>query len=132
MEKENILPSLKKRFVDREVLGVLDDDTLSDEQAGVVYESCVKYFENRPYKLWFNKLDGIIRTLGFSYYDGTLAHFDITPWATRPTWNKLATKEKVLKAGGNIGLFVLENSTADFCSLTVARQLNTCVIIVQT
>lgn len=52
------------------------------------------YFENNPYRTWFDVLDRLLRLSGVSYYDDpTLqraCHIDLVPFATKTKWGSLA------------------------------------------
>jgi len=89
----------KKRFIDREILGVKDDETLDANQAEQVYNSLCNYFYNRPYNVWFGPFDYIMQTFGVSFYDGTLINLDLAPWATYHKWRDLSEDEKMLLIG---------------------------------
>lgn len=80
--KQQLLTSNKKRLVDRDILHKKDSDSLSLEEAKKVYYSCINYFNKFPYKQWFNQLDRIVSPLGFSYFENSLIHLDITPYGS--------------------------------------------------
>lgn len=88
----------RKRFVDREVLGVGNQDFLTEEQAEQVYASQLNYFSPNanPYKKWFDVLERHLSVFGVSYYDGSLVHLDLTPWATYPVWKHLEKSQKAI------------------------------------
>lgn len=91
----NLLQMPHKRFADRVFLSEKDTDTLSENHAKGVYESLCGYFRNKPYKTWFDRLEkNVEEILGGSYYDGTMVHLDIYPWATKKKWSKLRAAEK--------------------------------------
>jgi len=99
LDKNDVLLSSKeKRFVDRSILQKRDDECLSVIEARKVYESLLQYFDesHNPYTRWFNVLNNLLEDMGYSYYNGSLVHLDITPWATNPTWNELDKKIKEL------------------------------------
>lgn len=107
--KQQLLPLDKKRFVDRDVLNKKDRDTLTIAEAEKVYQSFINYFNNLPYKTWFNQLNRIISPLGFSYFEDSLIHLDITPWATYPKWANLTTKQEILTASQNISDHIIRH-----------------------
>ncbi|MBR2286081.1 MAG: hypothetical protein IJ866_01320 [Alphaproteobacteria bacterium] len=81
-----LLTGTNKRFVDRGSLMCMDTDVLSQTDAECVYESLIGYFQNNPYD-WFNKMENMGNKLfGASYYNDTLVHLDIYPWATKKSW----------------------------------------------
>lgn len=94
-ESDNcLLPKNKKRFVDRDLLGVPDSKTLNGVQATKVYDSLINYFHKNPYTGWFNWLENKVgKKLGVSYYNGTMVHLDIYPWATQKQWKDLDKSE---------------------------------------
>ncbi|WP_180896872.1 hypothetical protein [Leuconostoc citreum] len=106
--KQQLLTANKKRLVDRDILHKKDTDYLSLEEAEKVYNSCINYFNKFPYKQWFNQLNRILSPLGFSYFENSLIHLDITPWATYPKWANLVTKQEVLKASQNISDYIIQ------------------------
>lgn len=110
----NLLSANEKRFVDRSVLGVSDQEILTIEYSKRVYKSLVEYYDknNNPYKKWFNVLDTVFRDLKKSYYNGSLVHLDIFPWATNPTWNSLSKHEKtkMIENGKKCLEMILEES----------------------
>lgn len=90
----------EKRFADREFWREKDTDTLTENHTEGVYESLYKYFRHNPYKRWFDVLEEYAGNLfGCSYYNGTMVHLDIYPWATKQKWNKLpvSTKKEALQ-----------------------------------
>jgi len=99
-----------KRFVDRDNLEVPDIDSLSEYQAEKVYDSLCKYFDKRPYRLWFNKIDNVLNSKRISYYDKSLLHLDITPYATGKKWSELNPSEKsaLIKAGEDFSMKIIE------------------------
>jgi hypothetical protein len=52
----------------------------------VVYDRLVNYFNNTQFRAypWFSTWERGLGELGVSYADGTAAHVDLCPWATRP------------------------------------------------
>ena len=66
----------------------------SDRQLERILEGCFNYFNKRPY-YWFNKLENILLTLGYTYYEvGSAAHVDLVQWATKGKWRFLSNSEK--------------------------------------
>ena len=59
-----------------------------------VFEGCNGYFQRRPYRRWFDRLEKILCVLGKSYYAGTACHLDLVQWATDPTWGRLEPTHK--------------------------------------
>ena len=67
------------------------------------------YFEENPYRSWFNMFESILNGMGASYYSdkgisNRAIHTDIcSPWATDPTWGKLLEEERTaLCKEGNV------------------------------
>jgi hypothetical protein len=81
-------------------LGSSSTELLTDAQVDDVIDNCYNYFNQKPYKKWFDPLDKILKT-GFnaSFYDGSACHLDLVHWATNTKWNELSrtVKEKLLK-----------------------------------
>ena len=113
-KNDALLPVSEKRFIDRSILGVSDNEMLTTEDARKVYKSLLEYFDDskHPYGKWFNVLDSIFKGFKFSYYSGSLIHLDIYPWATNPTWNSLFANErkKMIENGKKCLDIVLESS----------------------
>jgi hypothetical protein len=57
--------------------------------AANLYERLVYYFNNPQfdYHPWFNIWERALGKIGVSYIDGTAAHVDLCPWATKPMSN---------------------------------------------
>ena len=91
----NLLPRPHKRFYDRDFWNEKDTDIISENHTEGVYESLYDYFRLNPYKLWFDRLEKNVKDLlGGSYYNGTMVHLDIYPWATKKKWSKLPIAER--------------------------------------
>jgi hypothetical protein len=99
----------KLEFLDRNGNELLDDarrlETLAStgesdlaeapaEAIRRVFRGCNDYFLRRPYKIWFKKLEKILKHLGVSYYDGSACHLDFVQWATDPVWSKLSRDDQ--------------------------------------
>jgi hypothetical protein len=54
-----------------------------------IYERLVHYFNNPQFRShpWFDAWERSLGKIGVSYADGTAAHVDLCPWATRPMSN---------------------------------------------
>jgi hypothetical protein len=82
-----LLPVGSKRLVDKELLGIRNDEPINETHAKRIWEGCQKYFSegSNPYS-WFNDLDLVLGNIGRSYRDGKAAHVDLVQWATFPAW----------------------------------------------
>ncbi len=88
-----VLPAHKKRFVDRETLGIGMHDIPTIEQARRVLQSNHDYFKTNPYH-WFNALEQwILKPLNASYFDGSATHLDLVQWATKPVWSGIENED---------------------------------------
>jgi hypothetical protein len=117
----------KKRFVDRQSLGLKDSDSLSAEQALDVYNSLLNYFSKIPLKGWFNPLNDVFSTMNnISYYEDSLIHLDITPWSTSKKWGDLspAERETAIKAGENWGKRIIESGRIKYLFVNGITALN--------
>lgn len=86
-----------RRFETLNSLGLDSWEGLTKNQIEKVIDSYVVYFENNPYKKWFNAIDIIFRTSGFSFYKNkfsTACHIDITPFTTNKKWSKVEEKKR--------------------------------------
>ncbi len=102
---QELLQNYQKRFCDRDVIGVADTDWLTPEQSQAVYDSLINYFNGNPYKKWFGPIGKFAGDIfDTSYYDNSMVHLDIYPWATDPTWSGLSvnTQKRIL---GSYDLF---------------------------
>ena len=54
-----------------------------------IYERLLNYFNNPQFRShpWFEAWERALNEIGVSYADGTAAHVDLCPWATRPMSN---------------------------------------------
>ncbi len=77
----------RRRLATLRSLGAASLEALTDEQVATVAADCAAYFRRRPYRLWFDPLDQLLRAgIGASYSDGTACHLDLVQWATDPVW----------------------------------------------
>ena len=120
-----LLEPAKKRFVDRESLGLGENDEPTEEQALRVAESCDRYFDGNPYWSWFSPMQTyVMDPLGVSYKDRTAAHLDLVQWATDPVWSRIENTDvqnrlvdddlsflRALIAQGGYDLIVLNGKT---------------------
>ena len=101
----NWLLGTQKRFESYKSLDCSSNLHLSDEMLIKAHDCCLEYFE-RPtaYWNWFSHIESPIAkaTNGkLTYRGGSLAHFDLSPWATNPVWSGLSEKDqKALKVEG--------------------------------
>ena len=85
-----VLSAHAKRFVDREVLGVGDDELPTVGEAKRILEGNHRYFDLNPYH-WFNGLQKYaLDSFGLSFQNGTTAHLDLVQWATQPVWRRIS------------------------------------------
>lgn len=88
------LEPAKKRFVDRETLGIDEHAVPTEEQARLVAESCDRYFDGNPYRSWFGRMQTyVMDPLGVSYQGRTAVHLDLVQWATSPVWSGIESPE---------------------------------------
>ncbi len=86
------------------------------------------YFQEQPYRQWFNSLEPILEGMGASFYAGrshTALHTDLcTPLATDPTWSKLpeSARSQLIGPGQRIWHELVEFLQPDVILLSVARQ----------
>jgi hypothetical protein len=90
VEDGRLLAGDRRRLATLEALGAADCGELTVEQVAAVVGECAAYFQQRPYRRWFDPLDKLLRAgTDASYYDGSACHLDLVQWATDPTWSKL-------------------------------------------
>lgn len=85
----------EKRLESLESLGVSHAQNLTDAHLELCYELCRSYFQrNIYYRTYFDRVGNLIRPLNVDYKNGSLAHFDVSPWATDPHWNDLSPEDQ--------------------------------------
>lgn len=108
----------KKRLYDRDLLKKEDDESLTEADAKKVVDGCEKYFENNPYRLWFNKMDYFLKSFEstYSYYSKTAVALDLAQWATTPKWSSLSeyVRSELLSKGIPFLKDILEYKKFDF------------------
>lgn len=111
----------KKRLYDRDLLKKEDDESLTEADAKKVVDGCEKYFENNPYRLWFNKMDYFLKSFEstYSYYSKTAVALDLAQWATTPKWSSLSeyVRSELLSKGIPFLKDILEYKKFDFIFL---------------
>jgi hypothetical protein len=125
----------KKRFVDREDIGLGVGETPSREQALRVLEGNHNYFRTENVYKWFNPMQQwVLDPLQASYGEGSAVHLDLVQWATNPIWNKIsdpAVREALVSEdsnflsglihGGEFELIILNGATVT--NTFIARRL---------
>jgi len=82
-----LLPVGKKRLIDKELLGITNEEPIREFHAERIWDGCRNYFnEGGNSYNWFNDLDLVLSNIGRSYRDGKSAHVDLVQWATFPAW----------------------------------------------
>lgn len=90
-----------------------------------VLGSCEQYFSVNPYEGWFNRMDEVLRSTGYSLYgeEAMACHLDLLPYATVDKWTDLSTRTRgilldstsdvlgLLLRDSSIGLLVLNGRT---------------------
>ena len=55
-----------------------------------IARACLDYFENNPYRRWFDVLERMLNQGGYSYYcESRAAHLDLVAFATATKWGDL-------------------------------------------
>ena len=105
----------RRRLASLNSLGVRSLVDASREQVATVLHECERYFERRPYRQWFDQLEGVLAAIGASYYGDrpTACHLDIVQWATDPTWGALDrhARAKLVAADGPFLMEQLRHSS---------------------
>lgn len=89
----------ERRFHTLHSLKIRKWEKAGHKETDLILDSCNEYFFRNPYNGWFKKLDAIISSTGFSYYDRFFpaCHIDLVPFATEQKWGTLpATQRKAL------------------------------------
>jgi hypothetical protein len=94
----NLLSGKDERLCSRSALNKADNEKLTDTDAEMVKDKCTKYFEVKPYMVWFGKLERFIKRFGnYSYFksdddttgDKICVHLDLVQLASTPKWNDI-------------------------------------------
>ncbi|GAB3690130.1 hypothetical protein GCM10027592_07190 [Spirosoma flavus] len=88
------ISTFRKRLISRNDLNIKDNEIISMSDCEEVLKSCLNYFQNDPYRLWFDKYNEFLNQFDLSYYKGTVVHLDIVQWATTPFWQDLSNEVK--------------------------------------
>jgi len=75
-------------------LGLTSLTSATDDHVERIYQGCKEYFDQNPYRSWFDQLDHVLKGLGVSYYDQSAVHLDLVQWATSAKWGDLSQEEK--------------------------------------
>ena len=98
-----LLEQHESRLCYRKELRKHDNEELSEKDAEIVVEKCNSYFNNNPYRLWFDKIEEFLRAFDdrLSYYTGTVVGLDLVQWATTPKWADISefSKQALLSQG---------------------------------
>lgn len=119
------LKSGKKRFVDRQDIGLDEGAIPNREQALRILEGNHNYFRTENVYKWFDSMQKwVLEPLNASYREGSAVHLDLVQWATNPIWNKITDSAmrdllvsedalflSQLISGGDFSLIVLNGAT---------------------
>jgi hypothetical protein len=90
----SLLTGRMSRLCSRRELCRRDTDVLSVADSVSVIHACDVYFQNRPYRAWFNKVERFLKHYSYSYFNGSCVHLDLVQWATNPIWRYLSQSVK--------------------------------------
>jgi hypothetical protein len=95
-EAGNELTQHERRFHTLRSLKLKKWGKAGPKETELILDSCDEYFFRNPYNGWFKKLDAIISTTGFSYYDRFFpaCHIDLVPFATELKWGTLPSNQR--------------------------------------
>ncbi|MCL1673004.1 hypothetical protein [Elizabethkingia ursingii] len=109
------------RFLNKESLQIKSWSDISDEEIFKIKMSFDYYFDHKPYKSWFNKLEGLLAKGEYSYYFPyrNMVHLDIVPVATINKWGGLSLSEKdiLINGFGNYLEYLIKESHIEICIL---------------
>ena len=87
----------KRRLESLHSLGLQSAGDLSDSHIERALQSSNNYFQQSPYRIWFNPLDRVLQsTVDASFYDGSACHLDLVQWATFDVHKNLGSKWDLL------------------------------------
>lgn len=109
------------RFVSKENLQIDSWSNISNEKIDLIKNSFDYYFNHRPYKNWFNRLEDLLVDGEFSYYFpyNNIVHLDIIPVATKEKWGSLSLSEQdlLINQFGNYLEYLITESYIEVCIL---------------
>lgn len=79
---------------------LVDNQWYEDMSVSQISNKLLSYFNNNPHQ-WFDVWEVALNKIGFSYKDGTAAHIDLCPWATK----SLSSLDSHRLTAKTIGLF---------------------------
>jgi hypothetical protein len=124
-----------RRLATHSSLGTSDLTEASIEEICRVFEECNDYFQQNPYRKWFDSLEPFLNVFNASYYDGSACHLDLVQWATDPTWGRLKPAHIRKKLLANDAPFLVEQlrreniRTILVNGMTVLQQLKRLLLI---
>ena len=96
-----LLAEKMARFVTLPALGIPSLLDAPQEALAKVLAGTRDYFQNRPYRGWFDRLEKLLLALDASYYAGSACHLDLARWATDPVLKDLSppTRSALIEDG---------------------------------
>lgn len=89
----------KKRFESLFSLNCQSPSDLAPSMIQSAFDHCFDYFNRKTaYWSWFRHIENVLsQATGnhLTYGKGTLAHLDLSPWPTNPTWSKLSYSDQI-------------------------------------
>lgn len=92
--KGRLLTGQGSRLASLASLGIARLNVATTTHHKRILDSCICYFQKKPYWRWFGKFEPILSQLGASYVAGTACHLDLVQTATDPVWRGLSPMEK--------------------------------------
>lgn len=109
------------RFLNKQNLKINSWNEISNDEVLKIKMSFDFYFNNRPYKNWFNRLEDLLSEGEFSYYFpyNNTVHLDIIPVATKNKWGNLSLSERdfLIDHFGNYLEYLITESNIEICIL---------------
>lgn len=110
-----------RRFLTLSSLGLDDWTQIEPTHLDSILQYNLNYFENNPYKQWFDQLDYLISGTSHSYYFpySKACHLDLIPFATSTKWGSMSSIEKrtLLQLSGNSLAMLLKESPVEYIIL---------------
>jgi len=94
-------------------------ENIKSKEIKTLKQNLDNYFQINPYKRWFNQLERIFSTAGYSYYDNTACHIDLIPYTTKIKWSSLKSQEQ---------RFLLDSSTHDLKKCIEHSNINALIL----
>lgn len=120
---------INNRLQTLDSLGLNNWREINDEHLQKILDTCDQYFENNPYRQWFNKLEYLLSETPYSYYFplSNVCHLDLIPFATSKKWSNIPLKNQknLLNKGADILGHIINESKLEYIILNGTTVIST-------